>query len=65
MDTLKTSQTEFSRPEGNSSPSVPAAQYGTDKAAPGGVTQPIKGEIKKIDGLKTSQQNEHSDPAGK
>lgn len=53
---IKTSQTSFSLTEGNQSVQAPAVQWGTDKAAPGGVTQPIKGEIKKIDALITSQQ---------
>lgn len=60
----KTSQTEWSRPEGSSSPSAPAVSWGTDKAAPGGVTEPVKGEIKKI-GIPTISQTERHLPEGK
>lgn len=63
-ENFKTSATELSEPGGKGA-SAPAVQYATDSASPAGVTEPVKGEIKKIDAMATSQQNEHSDPAGK
>ncbi len=55
-DNFKTSQTEFSGVDGQNV-SAPAVQYGSETSgAPGPVTEPIKGEITKIDGLQTSQQ---------
>lgn len=64
MDNFKTSQKEWSLSEGNSSAGAPAVQYGTPGTGPGAVTEPIKGEIKKIDALQTSQQraNQHHLP---
>jgi hypothetical protein len=67
MDEFKTSQTDFSLPEGKNAPGAPAVQYGTETSgAPGPVTEPIKGESSRIDALQTSQQKkgEHHDPEG-
>ncbi len=56
MDDFKTSQTEFSGVDGQNV-GAPAVQYGNEPSgAPGPVTQPVKGEITKIDALQTSQQ---------
>lgn len=65
-DNFKTSQTEWSLPEGKGAAGAPAVQYGSEGSAPGAVTEPIKGEITKIDALQTTQQKagEHHDPEG-
>lgn len=58
MDTIptKTSQTEFSGVDGQDVIGV-GQQYGDEPTgAPGPVTEPIKGEITKIDATQTSQQ---------
>jgi len=59
-DKIQTSQQragEHHLVEGDSGASAPAVQYGTDQASPGGVTEPVKGEIKQIpDPFTTSQQ---------
>lgn len=71
MDNLHTSQQkagEHQLGEGRQSASAPDTQYGLETTgAPGPVTEPIKGEIIKIDALQTSQQKagEYSDPASK
>lgn len=64
-DNFKTSQTEFSGVDGQKG-GAPAVQYGTEGSAPAAVTEPVKGEITKIDALKTSQQKagEFSTPEG-
>lgn len=62
----KTSQTEFSGVDGQAG-GPPAVQYGSETSgAPGPVTEPIKGEITKIDALQTTQQKagEHHDIEG-
>lgn len=66
-DNFKTSQTEWSLTEGKNAPGAPAQQWGNEpQGAPGPVTEPIKGEITKIDAMQTSQQKEgeHHDPEG-
>lgn len=64
MNDIKTSQTQWSLPEGQNAPGVSAVQYKTDSAGPKAVTQPIKGEITTIDAMQTSQQRagEHHTP---
>lgn len=60
----KTSQTEHSGVDGQNI-SAPSQQWGSEpQGAPGPVTEPIKGEIKKIESSQTSQQKagEHSTP---
>lgn len=57
MDDIKTSQKSWSLTEGDNAPGAPAVQYGSESTgAPGPVTQPIKGEINKVDTIQTSQQ---------
>lgn len=66
-DNFKTSQTEYSLGEGQNAAGAPAVQYGTETSgAPGPVTEPIKGDISKIDASQTTQQrnNEHHDAEG-
>lgn len=64
MDDFKTSQKDFSLSEGQNAPG--GGQYwGTEPTgAPGPVTQPVKGEILKIDAMQTSQQKagDHATP---
>lgn len=56
-DNFKTSQTEWSLPEGKGGSGGSSVQYGSEPSGvPGPVTQPVKGEIMKIDAMKTSQQ---------
>lgn len=66
MDEFKTSQTEWSLTEGKAAAGAPAVQYGTEGSSPAAVTEPIKGEITKIEALQTAQQkaSEHHDPEG-
>lgn len=63
----KTSQSEFSGVDGQNI-SAPAKQWADEpQGAPGPVTEPVKGDISKIDSSATSQQKsgEYSDPGGK
>ncbi len=58
-DNFKTSQDIWSLTEGQGGAGAPAVQYGSETSgAPGPVTEPVKGEIKKIDVSQTSQQKE-------
>lgn len=62
-DFFKTSQDSFSLAEGQNAAGAPAKQWVEEPSgAPGPVTQPVKGEITKIDASKTSQQiyDDHS-----
>jgi hypothetical protein len=56
-DNFKTSQKEWSLTEGKGGPGAPGPQYASQaNGVPGPVTQPVKGEIFKIDAFTTSQQ---------
>lgn len=56
VDVYKTSQTSWSLTEGKDAPGG-SQDWGTEPTgAPAPVTQPIKGEIMKIDAMQTSQQ---------